>query len=226
MFEECVFRDRALYVPDERTLVLADVHLGRDRASNVQLPLGERRDLLERLDALLARFEPREVVVAGDLLHSFDRLPRAVERSLREVERRVDTAGARLVVTRGNHDTMLKSVFDPVAEYAVGDLVVCHGHERPPSGGDAAGYVIGHVHPAITIEGRKRPCYLRGPADGGAVLVLPAFTRLAGGVDVARVRSFRSPLLGDPNVYRPVVRDEASDETLPFPPLGEFRTLL
>lgn len=224
MFEECVFRDRALYVPDERTLVLADVHLGRDRASNVQLPLGERRDLLERLDTLLARFEPREVVVAGDLLHSFDHLPRAVERTLRETERRVDAAGARLVVVYGNHDTMLGRVFDPVAEYTVGDLVVCHGHERPA--GDASGYVIGHVHPAITIEGRKRPCYLRGPSDDGEVLVLPAFTRLAGGVDVARVRALRSPLLGDPSAYRPIVRDEASDETLPFPPLGEFRSLL
>lgn len=226
MFEDCVLRDRALYVPNERTLVLADVHLGRDRASNVQLPLGERRDLLDRLEALLERFEPNEVVVAGDLLHSFDRLPRAVERNLHEIEALLDAAGARLVVTRGNHDSMLESVFESVAEYAVGDVLVCHGHERPRNETDAAGYVIGHVHPAITIEGRKRPCYLRGPTEGREILVLPAFTRLAGGVDVARARSLRSPLLGPPNDYRPVVRDEASDETLSFPPLGEFRSLL
>lgn len=227
MFEACVLRDRALYVPDERTLVLADVHLGRDRASNVQLPLGERRDLLDRLEALLSRFEPREVVVAGDLLHSFDRLPRAVERSLRETEALIDDAGARLVVTRGNHDSMLGSVFDRVvSEYAVGDLLVCHGHEHPRSEAGASGTVIGHVHPAITIEGRKHPCYLRGPTDEGETLVLPAFTRLAGGVDVSRTRSFRSPLLGPPSTYRPIVRDEADDETLTFPPLGEFRSLL
>ncbi|MDL5363769.1 metallophosphoesterase [Halalkalicoccus sp. NIPERK01] len=225
MFEECVLRDRAVYLPGERALVLADVHLGRDRASNVEFPLGEREDLLSRLDALLSGFEPREVVVAGDLLHSFDRLPHGVERSLRAFERRIEDAGARLVVTRGNHDTMLDSVLEgTVADHRVGETTVCHGHERPDP---AAGYVLGHVHPAITIEGRKRPCYLRGPATGGTeALVLPAFTRLAGGVDVSRARALRSPLLGAPGTYRPIVRDEDGDETLEFPPLGRFRAHL
>lgn len=225
MFEGCVFRDRAVYLPDERTLVLADVHLGRDRASNVELPLGEREDVLERLDALLVRFDPREVVVAGDLLHSFDRLAHGVERSLRRFEARIEDRGARLIVTRGNHDPMLDSVLEGVvSEHRVGDALVCHGHERPE---EAAGYITGHVHPAITIAGRKRPCYLRGTTtDGASGLILPAFTRLAGGVDVSRVRSFRSPLLGAPGEYRPIVRDEDGEETLEFPPLGEFRSLL
>lgn len=235
MFEACVFRDRAVYLPNERSLVLADVHLGRDRASNVELPLGEREDLLERLDALLSRFEPREVVVAGDLLHSFDRLPYGVERSLRRFEARIETAGATLIVTRGNHDTLLDSVLNGVvSEHRVGDALVCHGHERP---GKATGYITGHTHPAITIEGKKRSCYLRGPAvgprsssdresDDDQILVLPAFTRLAGGVDVARVRSFRSTLLDSPGRYRPIVRDETGNETLEFPPLSEFRSHL
>ncbi len=225
MFEECVFRDRAVYLPSERTPVLADVHLGRDRASAVSFPLSEREDTLERLDALLSRFSPREVVIAGDLLHSFEYLPRGVEPTLRAFERRIEEAGARLVATRGNHDTLIDSVLEEVvSEYRVGETLVCHGHERAP---ESAGYVVGHVHPAITIEGEKRPCYLRGPAaDGSPVLVLPAFTRLAGGVDVSCARSLRSPLLGAPGRYRPIVRDEDGDETLAFPALGEFRSFL
>lgn len=225
MFEGCRYRDRAVYLPEAATLVLADVHLGRERASNVELPLGEREDVLDRLGALLSRFEPETVVVAGDLLHSFDRLPHGVERSLRAFEARIEEADARLVVTRGNHDTRLASVFEGALDaYELGDVLVCHGHERA---GKAERYVIGHVHPAITIEGRKRPCYLRGPAvDGGEALVLPAFTRLAGGVDLARARALRSPLLGAAGEYRPVVRDEIGDETLEFPPLSELRSFL
>lgn len=225
MFEECVFRDRALYLPGERTLVLADVHFGRDNASAVSLPLGEREKILSRLETLLSRFRPREVVVAGDLLHRFDRLSYSTERSLQAFEERIDEAGAQLVVTRGNHDTLIDSVLDgAISEHSVGNTLVCHGHERPSR---SETYIIGHVHPAITIEGKKRPCYLKGPAlEGGTALCLPAFTRLAGGVDVARTQRLRSPLLGNPKRYRPIVRDEHGDETLEFPPLGEFRSLL
>lgn len=225
MFEDCAFRDRAAYFPAEETLVLADVHLGKDRASSVEFPLGEREDVLERIGALLTEFEPREVVVAGDLLHSFDHLSYGVEESLRAFENRVVEAGARLVVTRGNHDTMLDSLLDgTVSTHRVGEVLACHGHERA---GSAEGYVLGHVHPAITIEGTKRPCYLLGPAAGGGrALVLPAFTRLAAGVDVSRAEALRSPLLGPPGSFRPVVRDEDGDESLEFPPLSELRAYL
>lgn len=225
MFEDCVLRDRAAYFPAEETLVLADVHLGKDRASNVEFPLGEREDVLERLGALLSEFEPEEVVVAGDLLHSFGHLPYGAEESLRAFEKRVAEADARLVATRGNHDTMLDSLLDgTVTAHRMGEALVCHGHERA---GSAEGYVLGHVHPAITIEGTKRPCYLLGPAAGGGrALVLPAFTRLAAGVDVSRAEALRSPLLGPPGAFRPVVRDEDANETLEFPPLSELRAFL
>lgn len=225
MLEEAAFRDRAAYFPTAGTLVLADVHLGRDRASNVELPLGERADVLDRLGRLLDRFGPEEVVVAGDLLHSFDRVPRSVERTLAALETRIAEAGAEFVVTEGNHDTMLGSLLDARSERVVGDALVCHGHDSPE--GNAPLYVIGHEHPTITIEGRRRPCYLVGPAaDGGRALVLPAFTRLAPGADVSRARRFRSPLLTAPGEYRPIVRDEEGDETLWFPPLSELRALL
>lgn len=225
MLEEAVFHDRAVYFPDTGALVLADVHLGRDHASNVDLPLGERADVLDRLERLLERFDPEEVVVAGDLLHSFDRVPRSVERTLAALEEGVAEAGAALVAVEGNHDTMLGSLLETVPEHVVGEALVSHGHELPDA--DASLYVIGHEHPAITIEGRKRPCYLVGPAvPGGRALVLPAFTRLAPGTDVSRRRRFRSPLLAEPGEYRPIVRDEDADETLWFPPLAEFRAML
>lgn len=225
MLEEAAFRDRTVYFPTAGALVLADVHLGRDRASNVEFPLGERGDVLDRLGRLLDRFDPQEVVVAGDLLHSFDRVPRSVERTVAGLETRIAEAGAELVVTEGNHDTMLGSLLEVQPERAVGDALVRHGHDSPEK--NAPLYVIGHEHPSITIEGRRRPCYLVGPAvDGGRVLVLPAFSRLAPGADVSRTRRFRSPLLTTPGEYRPVVRDEEGDETLWFPPLAEFRAML
>ena len=75
-------RDRAAYLPAADALVCADLHVGRDETSDVAFRLGEHEDLVERFDALCRRYEPREVVVAGDLLHSFSGLPTGDRKSV------------------------------------------------------------------------------------------------------------------------------------------------
>lgn len=226
------FAARAAYLSSPDALVLADLHAGRDRTSNVTVPLGERRDLRERLAALLDRFSPGTVVFAGDVLHAFSHLPDEAAETVADLGALVAARGADLVHVRGNHDTRLDAVAEPVDEHRLADgTVVCHGHEAP--GADAPRYVVGHDHPAIVIEGRKRPCALYGPGTyrGADVLVLPAFTRLAAGVTVNRMRTrdFDSPLVREGtgiDGFRPLVYDPDADETLEFPPLGEFRRLL
>jgi hypothetical protein len=234
---DLTYRDRAVYLPAAETLVVADLHVGRAEASDVAFPLGEGADLRERLAALVAAFDPTEVVFAGDVLHRFDAATVGAESRLSDLAAVCREAGAELVLVRGNHDTMLETVWDGdvLDEYAVdsaGDaddpgVVVCHGHAEPAA--DASLYVVGHVHPAITIEGRRRPCYLYGDVAhrGADVLVLPAFTRLAAGVPVNGMRGeTRSPLVGDVDAFRPLVYDADAEETLSFPPLGEFRRML
>ncbi|MFC4436884.1 MULTISPECIES: metallophosphoesterase [Natrialbaceae] len=224
--------NRAVYLPEADALVLADVHFGRVAASSVDAPVDDGGDVCDRLEESLSAWQPETVVVAGDLLHSFSRIPRGVERSVSRFVDRVETVGASLVVTPGNHDTMLEAVFPgettPAYRLADGETVVCHGHE-PPSA-DADRYVVGHDHPALSIDGRKRPCFLYGPDsyEGASVLMLPAFTRLASGATVNRMRSrdFQSPLVTDVDACYPAVRDPSSDETLWFPPLGQSRRLL
>ncbi|SNZ04619.1 putative phosphoesterase [Natronoarchaeum philippinense] len=231
------FCDRAVYLPGADALVCADLHLGRDADSNVELPVGEREDIEGRIETLLARFEPDEVVVAGDALHAFDRLPDGVAASLADLAETIHGAGADLSIAVGNHDTMLHAAvaegIDAVSvtdEHRLGGdgAVVLHGHEPPEA--DAGLYVCGHVHPAIRIEGQRRPCYLfdEGSDDGADVLVVPAFTRLAAGSLVNRSRrgGVETPLLGRLGDVRPIVRDDDADETFWFPPLAEFRSML
>ncbi|SEW01800.1 metallophosphoesterase [Natrinema salifodinae] len=224
--------DRAVSFPASETLVLADVHLGKAAASNVDAPIDDGANVRERLATLLEATDPETVVVAGDLLHSFSDVPRGAEQDLDRLVGTVDGAGADLIVTPGNHDAMLDGVFagETSSEYrlADGETVVCHGHERPSA--TAERYVVGHDHPALSIEGRKRPCVLYGPDvyEGAAVLVLPAFTRLAAGATVngMRGRDFQSPLVRSADSFYPAVRDADRGETLWFPPLGECRRLL
>jgi Predicted ICC-like phosphoesterases len=218
-------RDRAVVLED--VLVLADLHVGKAAASNVEVPVGAGTDMVERVATLCERFDPHAVVVAGDLLHSFNTVPRLIEETLdgfREATREVD---AEVVVTPGNHDTMLDVVWGgtTTGEYRVGDTVICHGHVEPDAEADR--YIVGHDHPTITIEGHTRPCYLAGEAvyRGADLLMLPSFNRLVSGVEVNEMSAtdFLSPMIRDADALAPVVRDTSRDETLAFPPLGAFR---
>ncbi|MFD1644863.1 metallophosphoesterase [Haloarchaeobius litoreus] len=228
---EFVAGDRGVFLPADDTLVVADIHLGRAHASNVEFPLNERQDTLDRLGALLGRFEPETVVFAGDVLHRFDAVPVPVRESLDAVVSTIHDAGAEPVLVRGNHDRQLDRVAsEPVhdAHKLDSGTVVCHGHEEPGETGDR--YVVGHDHPVLAVEGRRHPCLLYGADayDGVPVLMLPPFTTLAPGVVVngMRARDFDSPLVRRAGGLHPVVRDSDADETLRFPPLGELRQVL
>lgn len=228
--DSLAFDDRAVFLPDESTLVLSDLHLGRAAASDVQSDLGEHEELTARVQTLLERFAPETMVVAGDLLHSFASVPRGVTETLQTIEHSARESGTRMVVTPGNHDRMLAGLWDgPTASaYRVGDWVVCHGHEEPDLEADR--YLVGHDHPTLEVEGQRHPCYLYGEGvyRGADLLMLPAFTRSAAGVVVNRMRAaeFQSPLVTDADALRPLVVDADAGETLAFPPLGRFRRLL
>lgn len=224
------FLDRGLLL--DETLVVADLHLGRSAASNVQASLGGDSATLDHVLALVDRVDPERVVIAGDVLESFSSVPEAVTEHLDDFERSIADRGVGLDVIAGNHDPLLGEVWDhPQAESVrIGETIVVHGDTDPdlPSGVDRI--VMGHEHPAIEIEGRKRPCFLVGEdlCCGRDVVVVPAINGLLRGTAVNEMRGsdFHSPILTAANPLRPIVYDADSDEVLRFPPLGQFREML
>ncbi|MFW6002936.1 MAG: metallophosphoesterase [Halanaeroarchaeum sp.] len=221
--------DRGAHVASADALIVADLHLGRDRTSPVELPVGERDDIRDRLETALDDVRPATVVLAGDVLHSFDRVPTGVSETLGDIRRAVDRSGVDLVVLEGNHDTILSTLVEaPVqSAYRLSDeTIVVHGHREPMETADR--YVVGHEHPAIRIEGRRYPCALdcSNQYDGSDVFVVPAYTRLARGTLVNGLDAGESlsPLLTDLGRCRPIVSRDG--EPLEFPPLAAFRSLL
>jgi putative SbcD/Mre11-related phosphoesterase len=225
-------RDRAVYLPGADTLVCADLHAGRDAASNVELPVGEHEDLTRRFEALLDLYAPAEVVIAGDLLHSFDRIPAGASTTVRTISGLTSDRGCDIVVAPGNHDTMLSELWDGSieAEYRLADesTVVTHGHVPPDR--DAELFVVGHDHPTIVIEGVRRPCYLYGREqyEGASVLMLPSFSKLPAGIVINELSAseFQSPMITDCKGLEPIVYDDENDTTHEFPPLRELRQFL
>lgn len=275
------FRDRAVYLPAGDAVVLADVHLGRGEASDVEVPLEAATRLDERLCALLERYEPGRVVFAGDVLHQYSRVSDRVARSFDALTDACREFGAKPVLVAGNHDAQLSRVWSgeihdavrieldrptdangasdasertdandasdasgvgeldeavvPDGEYApriAGPVIVRHGHERPPEEETrtAGTYLIGHDHPTVEIEGRRRPCYLAVPSGPGdtPTIQLPAFNRLPAGVTIDGMvgSDFQTPFVRNADDCRPIVWDDDASRVLTFPPLGEFRRML
>lgn len=221
-------RDRAVYLPAADALVAADLHLGKVAAAAVDAPIREGAAIVDRLAALVDRFEPDEVVLAGDVLHAFGSVPRSARETVSKLVQRVEAADAALVLLEGNHDPQLAAVTDhePETDHELADgTLVCHGHERPAASGRR--YVIGHDHPVIEIEGRRRPCYLHGPdsREETDVLALPAFNPIVRGTAVNRWADGDplSPLLSAATRFRPIVWDADAEEPLVFPPLGALQ---
>ena len=167
----------AVFWPDRRALIVADLHL--EKASSIAargglLPPYDSRATLDRLALLLRRYAPERVIALGDSFHDEAgraRLPAQEASLLARME-----AAHRFLWIEGNHDAGTG-----LAEHAEAGAVFRH-----VAGPVAAGQVefSGHFHPKARIATRAasvaRPCFV---ADAHRVL-LPAFGAYAGGLEV------------------------------------------
>jgi putative SbcD/Mre11-related phosphoesterase len=227
-FDELRFGARAVYLPDEDTASVSDLHVGladAARRDGTALPFDEETALEEAVRDVLARFEPSTLVFDGDVQHSFGGIGDARE-TVRRLERVVEASGAEAVFVEGNHDTDLDTVVETRPWHEEGGVVFVHGDTVPANLPDASLYVVGHDHPTVEIEGQKQPCFLHGPYEGAEVVMTPALNPLCEGVVVngMRARDFMSPFVRDFDAFRVAV--EADDEVLRFPPIEEFRRML
>ena len=183
----CPLPERALWLPRQHTLLVADAHFGKAvsfRRLGVPVPQGTTAAALARLDAALARSGARRGVFLGDLLHSArGRAPATLETvaAWRSARPALD-----LVLVRGNHDRHagdpppawgVRCVDEPWPLPGAAALLLAHHPQEQPGA-----YVLaGHVHPAAVLLGRARerlrlPCFHFGPRLG----LLPAFGEFTG----------------------------------------------
>jgi DNA ligase-associated metallophosphoesterase len=176
--------EKAAFLADSRTLLVADVHIGKAvsfRSFGVPVPRGTTGETLSALSSLISRLAVRRIVVLGDFLHSARALAPATRQTLSTW--RQTHADLEITLVRGNHD---RRAGDPPLElgvavvdepYALAGLALCH-HPRHLSGA----YVLsGHLHPCVHLHGRandrlRLPCFWFGASVG----VMPAFGAFTG----------------------------------------------
>lgn len=174
----------ALWWPERRWLVVADLHLEKGSAfarKGQFLPPYDTAMTLERLEAACARLAPVRVVCLGDSFH--DRT--AAERVGAAEGRRIAALAAAhdWVWIAGNHDPAPPEGWGGTvcAELDEGGLLFRHEAAVPL---DRPGEVSGHYHPKAAVSTRGRRVSARCFACDGRRLVLPAFGSYAGGLNV------------------------------------------
>jgi DNA ligase-associated metallophosphoesterase len=176
----------ALWLPDERTLLVADLHFekGASRAARgFLLPPYDTRETLNRLAAVIARRDPVRVIALGDSFHDRNGPARLADPAL-SAERRAlgDLMRGRdwLWVT-GNHDPALpESLGGSVADKAeIAGVRLLHEPSL-----EAGFEIAGHLHPAAKVTGRGGRLRARCFARDASRCIMPAFGAFTGGLNL------------------------------------------
>jgi DNA ligase-associated metallophosphoesterase len=198
----------AIYWPDEKLLVVADLHFEKGSsfaARGVLLPPYDTAATLARLARLVAHYAPHLVIALGDSFHDGGGLSRMADTSratLKALQR-----GRDWLWIAGNHDPdPADGIGGRFAEtLALGPVTFRH----EPSAKACDGEIAGHLHPLARIARRGRAVSRRCFASDGRRLLMPAFGAYAGGLNVRDraivslfgALAFTTHMLGEQRLY-------------------------
>jgi len=184
------------------TAVVADLHLGYDRARTAigeAVPGSTLDDTIAMLVVILRYPDVRRLVIAGDALENEAGIQLLDQLLGWLTNARLDWIG----LVPGNHDRHLLERAAAGRHFSIfpdgvrlGKWQVIHG-DRAPSTGPR---VEGHLHPCVRWRSHVRaPCYLVGSSH----IILPAFSPDTAGVNVlydARWRRYRCGVIAGERV--------------------------
>ncbi|BCB21063.1 metallophosphatase [Bosea sp. ANAM02] len=198
----------ALWLPEERTLVVADLHLEKGSAyaaRGVMLPPYDSAATIAALAGAVRRHQPARVIALGDSFHDRDaenRLAPEMRAALGALQQGRDW----LWIT-GNHDPAISRAMggESAAEIMLAGVTLRH----EPTASEDGYEIAGHLHPAAKVRMRGRAIRRRCFALSARRCVMPAMGAYAGGLNL-RDAVFRplfrtglsAHLLGDGRLFR------------------------
>lgn len=200
---------RCAYWHSTRTLITADLHLGKCetfRAHGLGLPgkvaEGVLEEQLTRLELALNVTGAERLIVVGDLLHApLGIVPAMVDRVRAWREQNAQAA----VLIAGNHDRLIDRVSDAWRVDVVreprqeGPFAFVHNPDHVED--DAPCFVwCGHVHPTVRlssgVDSVKLPCFI----VSDRMAVLPAFSCFTSGFSMRPSRRERLYAIVDDSI--------------------------
>ncbi len=176
--------DKVAYWPAAKTLLVADVHAGKEHIlgrAGISIPAGISEDTLDHLFALVDHYCAERLLILGDFTHGYHTRDEAWIKHFYDHLAQHDQLNVQIVA--GNHDKhTAKRLLDKDVVWIPDCLVeppFVFTHIPKP---DERGYVIaGHLHPAYVIQNNSKE-KLQAPVFWfqQSMGVLPAFGHFTG----------------------------------------------
>src|SRR5215203_751356 len=100
---------RSIFWEEEKALIVSDLHFGKTghfRKSGIAVPQDVYKEDLHRLFEQIQYFQPKEIIVTGDLFHS-----RANQEFEWFAKWRADISAVKIHLVKGNHDALQNKVY-------------------------------------------------------------------------------------------------------------------
>ena len=150
-----------LYLEDENTLVLTDLHLGIESIMSedgTYIPHNQTQKLTKIVSQYVTAIKPKILVLNGDVKHSFHEPTRIENRDVKNFLQTIAPLVDEIHIIKGNHDIFLNWVTRNIQNasfheefFILNQYYFTHGDKKIPLDlSDKIKYVIiGHEHPVF-----------------------------------------------------------------------------
>ncbi len=187
---------KAIFWKDRKTLIIADVHLGKTahfRKAGIAVPTQLAAQDLATLSALIDEHQPETLIFLGDLFHSdknSDWHEFAVWRK--------KYAKRSMVLIKGNHDIIREEDFlnlniSVQEEMLIHPFRLAHHPLKAEEIENQKAYTLcGHIHPGVHLRGKGRDAVtLSCFSFGSFQAILPSFGKFTGRVAICHQETDR-----------------------------------
>ena len=214
----------AAFIPEEKTLVIAELHLGLEYEiykSGISI-LPQREKFLETLERLLEITKAKRLVIVGDIKH---KVPGSTLREDKEIPKFLEQISSKVktILVKGNHDDRIEEILPSNIKiysahgFRIKKYGFFHGHAWPSKNLMKCDYLfMGHIHPAIEFRDNfghrnSEKVWIKGELDYEKIkkkfklketgelniIVIPTFNNILGGKAVNSVANEKqiSPLI-------------------------------
>lgn len=191
---------RAVWLPRQRTLVLADLFFGLGAARRRRfdaMPATPQQEIWDRIFSLLDEYAPDQLALLGDLKPAQGSLEGDEAEELRTIFRKLKAGGRQVVQVVGHSDRSDGPALEgtgirPVEQHKVGPFTLMHRRRifvYPRHDPHQGFWINGGVHPLFAVPNAGpagEPDWMRLPAFlyTGFALVMPPFVSYAQGFEV------------------------------------------